>query len=190
MATRQLPYFTPEQYLEFERSSDTKNEYISGEILPVEGGTPSHSRILGNSILAIGNRLSTTGCAVYPSSLRVCVDRKSLYVYPDVTVVCGELEFTDDRKDTVTNPNIIVEVLSPTTVDHDLGPKARMYWKIASLTDLLFIDQRKVWIEYWFRPPGGKWDHREFESLNDTVHIESTGSDIPVAEIYTGVELE
>jgi|ERR1035441_1105071 Uma2 family endonuclease len=190
MATRQLPYFTPEQYLEFERNSDTRNEYISGEIFPVESGTPAHSLIGANTIVAIATRLSTDRCKVYSSSLRVCVDRKSLYVYPDVTVVCGKLEYTDERKDTITNPNIIVEVLSPTTLDYNLGPKARMYWKIASLTDLLFIDQQKVWIEYWFRSPGGKWDNREFESLNDVVHIESTGSGFPVAEIYAGIEFE
>ena len=190
MATRQLPYFTPEQYLTFDRSSDRRHEYIFGEIVPVENGTAAHSRIAGNSMIAIGKRLSTAGCGAHDASLRVCVDRKSVYVYPDITVVCGKLEYAGGQKDTVTNPNMIVEVLSPTTLNYNLGAKARMYWKIASLTDLLFIDQQKVWIEYWFRSPGGKWDSRQFESLHDIVHIESTGSDIPVAEIYAGVELE
>ena len=107
-----------------------------------------------------------------------------------MTVVCGRLEYSDDKRDTVSNPNVIVEVLSRTTKDYDLGSKARMYWKIASLTDLLFIDQKKVWIEYWFRIPGGKWDRQLFEGLNDIVCISSIGSEIPVNEIYTGVELE
>src|ERR1017187_8229830 len=110
MATPAIPYFTPEQYLEFDRRSDTDNEYISGEILPVEGGTPSHSRITANTTIAIGKRLSTGSCSVYSSGLRVCADRKSSYMYPDLSVVCGKLESTDDRKDSVTNPKMIVEV--------------------------------------------------------------------------------
>lgn len=113
------------------------------------GGTPAHSLIGANSLGAIATRLSTARCRVYNSSLNVCVDRASLYVYPDVTVVCGKFQYADDRKYTVANPNLIIEVLSPTTLDYNLGPKARMYWKIASLTDLLFIDQEKVRIEYW-----------------------------------------
>jgi Uma2 family endonuclease len=189
MSTPALPYVTPEQYLEFDRSSDRTHEYLFGEIIPVESGTVAHSLIGANSLVAIANRLSTDSCRAYNPNLRVCVDRKSSYVYPDVTVVCGKLEYTDGRQDTVTNPKIIVEVLSPTTLNYDLGAKTRMYWKIASLTDLLFIDQEKVWIEYWFRSPGGKWDHLEFESLSDTVHIVSSAIDIPVTEIYAGVEL-
>src|ERR1039458_7715150 len=189
MATHALPYFTPEQYLVFDRSSDTRHEYMFGDILPIEGGTPTHARITANTIAAFVYRLSTTGCAVYSSSLRVCVDSNSAYAYPDLSVVCGNLEYTDAREDTVTNPKLIVEVLSPSTEDYDLGKKARMYWKIASLTGLLFIDQKKVWIEYWFRAPGGKWDKQELESLNGVLHIESSGADIPVAEIYAGVDL-
>jgi Uma2 family endonuclease len=190
MATHPLPYFTPEQYLTFDRSSDRDHEYFFGEIIPVESGKPTHGRITANTITAIASRLSTTNCAVYSSSLRVCVDGKSAYAHPDLSVVCGTLEYTDDTRDTVTNPKVIVEVLSPSTLNYDLGPKARLYWKIATLTDLLFVDQKKVWIEYWFRAPAGKWDSQLWESLDDIVRIASIASEIPVKEIYAGVELE
>jgi Uma2 family endonuclease len=189
MATHALPYFTPEQYLAFDRSSDTRHEYMFGDILPVEGGMPAHARITANAITAISNRLTTSGCAVYSSSLRVCVDAKFAYAYPDLSVICGQPQYTDAREDTVTNPALIVVVLSPSTEGYDLGKKARMYWKIASLTGLLFIDQKRVWIEYWFRSPGGKWDKHELESLHDTLHIELSRSDIPVSEFYAGVNL-
>jgi Uma2 family endonuclease len=188
MATHSLPYVTPEQYLEFDRNSEGNNEYIHGEIRPVEGGTPAHATIAANSIFAIMKRLAPGGCRVMASSLRISVDRKSMYVYPDTSVICGKLDYTDDRKDTVTNPTMIIEVLSPSTVNYDLGLKTRMYWKIPSLTDLLFIDQGKVWLEYWFRSPGGKWDSRELESLNDILQIESLAIEIPATEIYAGVE--
>jgi len=189
MATRALPYFTPEQYLVFDRSSDTRHEYMFGDILPIEGGMPAHARITANTTVAISNRLTTPGCAVYSSSLRVCVNAKFAYAYPDLSVVCGQPEYTDAREDTITNPTLIVEVLSPSTEGYDLGKKARMYWKIASLTGLLFIDQKRVWIEYWFRAPGGKWDKQEIESLHDMLDIESSSSRIPLAEIYAGVNL-
>jgi Uma2 family endonuclease len=189
MSTHPLLYFTPEQYLTFDRSSDRRHEYLYGEIFPVENGTPAHSLIGANALVAIAKRLSTDNCRAYNPNLRVCHDPKFSYFYPDVTVVCGKLEFTDDKQDTVTNPKVIVEVLSPSTLNYDLGAKARLYWKIASLTDLLFIDQKRVWIEYWIRTLAGKWERQVFESLNDIVSIGSTASEIPVAEIYAGVEL-
>jgi Uma2 family endonuclease len=189
MATHARPYFTPEQYLVFDRSSDNRHEYFFGDIIPIECGTPAHARITANTTAAFVNRLSTTECAAYSSSLRVCVDTKTAYVYPDLSVVCGELKFSDARQDTITNPSLIVEILSPSTEDRDLGIKARLYWKIASLTDLLFIDQDKVWIEYWFREPGGKWDRQDLESLTDTLRIASSGAEIPLTEIYAGVKL-
>jgi len=189
MAAPSLPYVTLEQYLAFDRDSEIDHEYIYGAVRPVEQATSGHGRIVANTTIAIGTRISAMDCAVYASSARVCAESKSLYVHPDLTVVCGKVEYAADE-DTITNPKLIVEVLSPTTANYDLGPKARMYWKIATLTDLLFVDQKKVWIEYWFRVPGGKWASREYESLSDAVHIESTGIDIPVAEIYAGVELE
>ena len=102
--------------------------------------------------------------------------------------MCGQLEYTDDKKDTITNPKIVVEVLSHTTRNYDLGEKLRMYWSIPSLTDILLIEQKKVWIEYWYRVPGGEWSKRVLENLHDTLRIDSANFDIPVAELYAGVE--
>jgi len=103
-------------------------------------------------------------------------------------VVYGEVEYSDDGEDAISNPKIVVEVLSPTTKNNDLGPKLRLYWDVASLTDILLIDQETVWIEYWFRTPGGEWKNCTLESLQERLMIESAGCEIPVAEIYAGVE--
>ena len=118
----------------------------------------------------------------------MCLNRKTSYAYPDTTVVCGELEYSDEEEDTVSNPKIVVEVLSPTTKNYDLGPKLRLYWSIASLTDILLIEQKKVWIEYWFGAPGEEWSKRVLENLHDILRIESANCEIPVTELYAGVE--
>jgi Uma2 family endonuclease len=189
MATQSLPYVTPEQYLEYDRNSEFRNEYIYGEIIPMESGTPWHSLIGMNVGSQLNYRLSGTPCRVFNSSLRVSLDLKAGYVYPDVTVVCGQLVYVDGKNDAITNPKIVVEVLSPSTMDYDLGTKTRLYWAVASLTDLILIRQDRIWIEHWFRTPNGKWDHTLIEDPAGILKIESANIEIPVTEIYTGVEL-
>jgi Uma2 family endonuclease len=188
MATASLPYVTLEQYLEYDRNSEFRNEYIHGEIIPMEAGMPFHSLIGMNAGRQLGNRLTETSCRVFNPELRVSLDPKLGCVYPDVTVVCGELEHLDAKKDTITNPKIVVEVLSPSTRNYDLAVKFRLYWKVPSLTDMIFIEQDKVGVEHWFRLPGGKWDYTLVDNLDNILRIESAGCEIPLSQIYAGVE--
>jgi Uma2 family endonuclease len=189
MATRLLPYVTPEQYLEYDRNSEFSNEYILGEILPMTSVTESHGLIVANVTRHLGNRLAEGPCRVYAAGPRTSLDPKKGIVYPDVTVVCGQREYLDSKKDTITNPKVAVEVLSPSTMNYDLGIKARLYWKVASLTDLILIEQDKVGIEHWFRGPVGKWDKTILESPGDILRIESLSCEIPLTDIYASVEL-
>jgi Uma2 family endonuclease len=187
MATQPLPSYTPEEYLGIDRNSEFKNEYIYGHIVPMVGGTPWHSIIGGNAYYEFRVRLSGSRCRVYNSELRVYLSGE-VYAYPDMTLVCGPLEYSDDKRDTVTNPKIVVEVLSPATKSYGLGEKLRLYWDVPSLTDILLIEQQRVWIEYWFRPPGGEWTKRVLKDLDDSLRIESADCQIQVAELYAGVE--
>jgi len=189
MATQSLPYVTPEQYLEFDRASEFNNEYLFGEIITIGGGTPWHARIIANAIRELGNRLSDGPCGVFSSSLRVALNPKTGYVYPDVTVVCGELEYVDGHEDTITNPKLVVEVLSPTTRNHDLGDKARLYWKVPSLSDVIFVEQDRIGIEHWHRTSDGGWRSTDMEDPDGILSIESLNSKIPVAQLYQGVKL-
>jgi Uma2 family endonuclease len=189
MATSTFPYVTPEQYLEYDRNSESRNEYIYSEIVPAEAVTESHSLIVANVIVGLKNRLSGRPCRVYASGPRTSLDPKKGYVYPDITVVCGQTEYLDSKKDTITNPKIAVEVLSPSTMNKDLGIKARLYWKVTSLTDLLFIEQESIGIEYWQRASNGEWKKTVIEDPAGILKIESANIEIPVAEIYAGVEL-
>src|SRR5579863_7310125 len=131
-------HMTREEYLEIDRNSEAKHENMFGEMMRVPGGSPQHSLITANTCIALGRRLSGGRCRVFDSSLRVCLDREmSFYVYPDLTVVEGAIECLEQRDETVTNPKIVVEVLSPASRNVELGGKARMYTRVPSLTDLL-----------------------------------------------------
>ena len=189
MATRSLPYVTPEQYLEFDRNSEFKNEYIFGEVVCMAGGSPRHARIIANAIRELGIRLSEGPCGVFSSELRVTLNPKTGYVYPDVTVACGELEYVDGHEDTITNPKLVVEVLSPTTRNHDLGDKARLYWKVPSLSDVIFIEQSRIGIEHWHRSSDGGWRNTELEDPDGLLTLESLNCQIPVTKFYLGVKL-
>ncbi len=144
--------------------------------------------LTANAVRVFGVRLLGSACTVYTSDLRVCLDRKAAYAHPDLTVVCGDLEFTDQKQDTVANPMIVAEVLSPSTRDYDLGPKLRYYWKIPSLTHVILIEQQRVWIEHWFRAPGETWTKREAEDRQAVLELQSVNCEIPVAELYASIQ--
>jgi Uma2 family endonuclease len=186
MSAQSVPLITPEEYLEFDRASDVNNEYVSGEIAPMTGGTPWHGLLTANVAHLLNKSLFGGPCLVFSSSLRVCVDRQTLYSYPDVTVVCGALEYVDGKKDTVTNPRIVVEVLSPSTRNYDLGDKARAYWRIPSLSDLFFIEQDRIGVEHWRKLPNSHWELETVAERQATIQIESAGCELAVAEIYSG----
>ena len=190
MATDPLPFTTVEEYLEFDRKSEFKNEYIFGEIVAMAGGTPWHSLIATNTIFLLNKTLFGGECRVFDSSLRVCLDRESLYSYPDVSVVCGPIEYTDERRDTVANPKLVVEVLSPSTRNYDLGDKSRMYARIPSLAELLLIEQSKCRIEHWRRQPNGHWDIEVVEDRGAVLRIDSARCELPVADVYSGVDFK
>jgi Uma2 family endonuclease len=189
MATQPLPYVTPEQYLEYDRNSEFKNEYLYGEIFCMAGGKPRHALISANVIRQLGNRLADRPCGVYSSGLRVCVNKKTGYVYPDVTVVCGPLDYVDEREDTITNPKVAVEVLSPSTRNRDLGEKARLYWDVPSLSDLIFIEQDTIGIEHWQRSGDGDWKRAVIKDPGGVLKIALLNCEIPVSELYLGAEI-
>jgi Uma2 family endonuclease len=189
MATQSLPYVTPEQYLEYDRNAEYKNEYYYGEIVCMAGGKPQHSLIAVNTSAELRDRLSGGSCRVYNSDLRVCLNKKISYVYPDVTVVCGPLNFVDDLEDTITNPKIAVEVLSPSTRNRDLGEKARLYWDVPSLSDLIFVEQDSIGIEHWHRASDSDWRRIVIKEPDGILKIASLNCEIPVSQLYLGAEL-
>ena len=127
MASHPKTFFTPEEYLRLEHEADCKSEYFNGRIFAMAGAGPEHVLIVGNVVTQLNLQLRERPCTVYSTDLRVRVSPTGLYTYPDVVVVCEEPSFADEEKDTLLNPTLIVEVLSPTTQDYDRGEKFERY---------------------------------------------------------------
>src|SRR5687768_17468528 len=126
-------YTSAEEYLEMERASQEKHELHHGVIINMAGASLNHNRIVGNLIISIGSYLKGKSCSVFPGDLRTKILTKDSFTYPDITIVCGEPELMDNHFDTLLNPSVIIEVLSPSTEEHDKGFKFLYYMQIPSL---------------------------------------------------------
>src|SRR5712691_6881897 len=126
MSSQPVTHVGPEEYLKRERATETKHEYIDGQIVAMAGGSPAHTLITANVARELGNLLSGSRCLVFSSDLRVTVRWDRLITYPDVTVVCRAPQYADEKRDTVVDPTFIVEVLSPTNKTFDRGEKGRL----------------------------------------------------------------
>ena len=182
-------FITPEDYLKNERLEAQRHEYYHGEVSAMPGGTESHSLIGSNLGRVLGNLLLNTPCVVYNSDMRVKVEVTGLYTYPDVSVVCGGTHFDDDRRDTLLNPLVIVEVLSPSTERYDRGTKFHQYQKISSLQEYILISQEDFRVECFTRLPTGEWLLSSSSGLDATFHLSSLDLDIPLRDLYHKVEL-
>ena len=179
--------FTERDYLEREHASETKHEFINGEIVAMAGGSPAHAQIAAKVIGALIQRLRGGPCNVFTSDLRVNVADTGLYTYPDVTVICGPTELRPGDSTTVLNPTLLVEVLSAATELHDRGAKWAHYRHIASLREYLLVSQDSHHVEHFRRVETG-WLLTEYDA-GAVLPLPALGIEVPVAEIYQGVEL-
>ncbi len=183
-----VPYYTAEEYLTIERAAEFRSEFHDGVMYAMAGGSPRHSKVKTNTTVCIGMRLRGKKCQPYDSDLRVQINATGLYTYPDLSIVCGPLEFGDRHGDNLTNPRVIVEVLSPSTSEYDRGNKFWNYRKIPSLTDYLLISTEEILIEHYTRQPTGQWLLTTYEGPEAVLRIASVELEIPLSEIYADVE--
>jgi Uma2 family endonuclease len=182
--------FTVSEYLSRETGALEKHEYRDGEIISMAGGTADHSLISANLIRELGNHLKGKPCRVYDSNLRVKISRSDLYTYPDATVICGERELdpSDPSGDTATNPQLIVEVLSPSTEAYDRGEKFSRYRQIDSLQEYVLVSQSSPRIEVFLRQADGAWLFTAFSSLDASAVLRSVEVKLLLREVYSGIE--
>jgi Uma2 family endonuclease len=178
--------FTPAEYLAMEEVAEYKSEYHRGEIFALSGGTVDHSLVAGNLVGALKSMLAATPCRVFNSDLRVHVRVSDLYTYPDVMVVCGKLQYFERRNDTILNPLLIVEVLSPGTREYDRGAKFEMYKGIPSLQEYLLVDSESARIEC-YRRRDTEWTVTAFDNLDGACRLESLDCEIPLSLVYEKV---
>lgn len=182
--------YSVEEYLELERDADVRHEYDEGEILAMSGGSLEQSIIAANVIREAGNALKGKPCRVADSNLRVRIARRNRYLYPDALIFCGPPQFDpqDVKRHTILNPRVVVEVLSPSTEAYDRGDKFAQYRLIDSFEEYVLISQDKPNVESWLRQPDGAWSIAIHAALDGVAAIRCLGVDIPMAEIYAGVE--
>jgi Uma2 family endonuclease len=184
-------HYTIEDYFAIEESSTTKHEYFGGEIFPMAGASVRHNRIAGNVYAALRSSLRSSDCEAFGSDLRVRTPG-GLYTYPDVLVVCGEIQLSGERLATVTNPTLIVEVLSASTKDYDRGQKFEIYKTIASLREYLLIEQDVSLVERHFRANNAAtdaWQRRHYDTPAAQIELDAFGITLLLAEIYERVGL-
>jgi Uma2 family endonuclease len=184
---RSVPRFTPEQYLALERKAEFKSEFDNGMIEPMSGGSRWHSLIVGNVLCKIGNAFKNRLSEVYAVNMRVWIGPARQYRYPDVVAVCGEPEFQDGEFDTLLNPTLIIEVLSPSTESKDRNRKFAGYRRLKSLREYVLISQSEVLVEKYVRE-GENWIYTALDNLEDTLHLVSIDCAVPLKEIYAKVE--
>ncbi len=175
---------TPQEYLAIERQAEFKNEYYQGEMFAMAGTSEPHAVVASNINRALGNQLAHRDCLVYNGDLRVKVSPLGKYTYPDVMVSCGKRIFDDEQHDTLVNPVLIVEILSPSTEAYDRGAKFDHYQYIKSLTEYILVAQDACRIEQFVRQGDGTWTYRAFKSREDVVKLESIGCELALQEIY------
>jgi Uma2 family endonuclease len=190
MSAHAQPRVSPEQYLEMERAAEFRSEYYDGRIYAMAGGSWGHAVIIGNLVRALGNALVKRPCSVTSSDMRLRVSPTGLYTYPDVMVICGEPEFVDQRTDTVVNPPLVIEVLSPSTEAYDRGFKAAQYRTIEPLKEYALISQCEARVEVFRRKSAHEWLMSEFVGIESVSHFNSVDSKIPLSEIYDKVAFE
>ena len=189
MATHPKSYLTPEQYLEIERKAEFKSEYYQGEMFLMSGAREAHNLIVMNASGELRQQLRARPCRNYMNDMRVRVNATGLYTYPDVTAVCGEPQFLDETRDTLLNPNLIVEVLSPSTEAYDRGRKFEHYRSVESVSEYLMVSSQRVSAELYTRQPDGRWLLTAANRLEDSLELQSVGAHLALADLYERVDL-
>lgn len=178
-----LPYYTYDEYRRFERDSNVKHEYLDGQILAMAGGSPEHATLAAALITELGRQLASGPCHMFTSDLRIRVVATGLATYPDVTVICGDLERDPDDRNNAVNPTLLIEVSSPSTEHYDRGAKAEHYRRIPSLREYVIVSQKERRIEVW-RPDQGDGWHVEIAKRGGRLELGAIGVVLDVDVVY------
>lgn len=191
---------TPEEYITFERKAlpdaeIIRHEYINGELIAMSGASRAHNLITGNIFGELRTLLRGSKCETYANEMRVSTPTTTSYFYPDVVVVCEEPRFEDDVFDTLLNPIVLVEVLSPSTRVYDRREKFAHYRQLASLQEYVLVSQDKVLVEHYRRQEkqstasvtGKDWIFTDFQALEEILPLTSIQCELPLQEIYERV---
>ena len=176
-----------EEYLTLEEEAEEKHEYYQGELFAMAGGTIAHNQIVTNTVGEIHSFLKGKSCQVFESNQKIYVEAATLFTYPDVSIVCDELERWNNRNDIITNPIVIVEVLSKKTQNYDRGNKFKFYRSLPSLKEYILVSSLEVLVERYTKQSSGFWNLREAFNPEEDFLIESINFSCSIKELYRKV---
>lgn len=184
------PYYTPEEYLNREQSAEYKSEYYRGEIFQMAGGSVSYNRIIFNLSGLLYQQLSGSSCEAFNSNMRLLVKPNGLYTYPDLMIICGPLELVPSRTDTVTNPLVIIEVLSESTAEYDRTDKFELYKALETLQNYVLVDQHRPYIQCYGRlvEEPRLWTVETYRHLAESLRLPALDISLNLEQIYDRVE--
>ena len=187
MDTIERNTFTESEYLELERNADFKSEYYNGETFAMAGASLIHNKIVSNLIFLFNQFLKDKPCDVYPSDLRLQVEKSGLYTYPDITIVCGKAELLDNKFDTLKNPTVLIEVLSDSTEKYDRGQKFSFYREIPSLKEYILVSSKTMKIEKFKRLEDGNYLYIE-SNEHQPFPIDSIDMNLNLEDVYNKID--
>lgn len=189
MAASPQPTLSPADYLAIDRASETRHEYADGLMVAMSGGSSRHSVLIASLARLLGNALADGNCAVSVTELRLQVAQGAAYLFPDLMVICGGFQYSDGPKDTLTNPTVIVEVLSDSTERWDRVGKFARYRQVDSLREYVLVAQDEMSIEWYTRSDDGEWVYHAATGPDGTIHLYSLDVTLALAEIYSKLDL-
>ena len=187
---KEIHTYSPEEYLELEIPSVDKHEYIDGEIRLMPGGMPNHNRIVNNLSAALNFAFKGKSYEAFVTDQRLWIPRKRTYTYPDIMIITGELELQEGRKDTLTNPSVIIEVLSKSTQNYDKGDKFTTYRSIPTFQEYILVDQYSIHVEHYVKTEQRKWTFQEYDEVDNVLAFASLPFEILLTDLYDKVKFE
>ncbi|MEG4571748.1 Uma2 family endonuclease [Microcoleus sp. N3A4] len=183
-------YFTPEEYLALEEAAEYKSEYRDGVIIPMTGGTTNHNRIALNMSIALRLALKGLDYDVFMGDVRLWMTKNRIYTYPDVMVIPGKPEYFNNRKDTVMNPQVIIEVLSKSTKAYDRSDKFKFYQTLPTFQEYILIDQSQVYVEQYCKLANKRWSYSQYDEEDAALVFNFFQVEVPLADVYEKVDFE
>jgi Uma2 family endonuclease len=179
---------TVEEYFEFEKDSGEKYEYYKGEVFAMSGATLHHNIISMNLAVLIGSKLKGHTCRPFNSDQRIRIPENDLYTYPDLSIVCGPVQTANNDQVNILNPSVIIEVLSPSTRNYDMGGKFSLYRDIPSLKEYILVDSETIMAAAFRINSNQHWELEEYKQLTDTLELQTVKLGLPLTGTYEGVE--
>jgi Uma2 family endonuclease len=189
MQLTEKQYYTPEEYLELEATADYKSEYLNGQIIPMAGASINHNRIAGNCYAALNFAFRQQDkYEAFNSDMRLWIPQRLTSTYPDVMILAGEPEFFNDRTDIVTNPQVIIGVLSNSTKGYDREDKFETYRTITTFQEYLLIDQNRIHVEQYSKTAKKRWNLCEYDEEDESISLTTVPFEISLQDLYNKVK--